>query len=152
MIPMTNKERKPKMKNIFKTSKRSIAAILTLCILLGIAGTCVYAVSAMPEENPTATEKTIQELVPVMASGCENDDYYIEGEPDIPTGAMPEGDSVIGNYVSLSFLSFVVGLGYPDTGWYYFMQDYRLPNGQLVKYHIYILVENLLSLAMTLIM
>jgi len=67
------------MKNLFKTSKRSIAAILTLCILLGIAGTCVYATSAMPEENPTATEETIvaanettQELVPVMATRCGN--------------------------------------------------------------------------------
>ncbi len=65
------------MKNIFKTSKRGIAAILTLCILLGIAGTCVYAASAVPEENPTVTEETIvaaeettQELVPVMATGC----------------------------------------------------------------------------------
>ena len=59
-----------KMKNIFKTSKRSIAAILTLCILLGIAGTCVYAASAVPEENSTVTDETTQELVPVMASEC----------------------------------------------------------------------------------
>ena len=58
------------MKNIFKTSKRSLAAILTLCILLGIAGTCVYAASVMPEDNPTAMEETTQELVPVMASEC----------------------------------------------------------------------------------
>ena len=65
------------MKNIFKTSKRSIAAILTLCILLGIAGTCIYAASVMPEENKVATEQTIvaaeettQELVPVMATRC----------------------------------------------------------------------------------
>lgn len=48
-----------------------------LYILLGITGTCVYAVSAMPEENTTVTEETTvaaeeitQELVPMMASGC----------------------------------------------------------------------------------
>ena len=135
---------KPKMKNLFKTSKRSIAAILTLCILLGIAGTCVYAASVMPEENTVVTEKTTvsaeettQELVPVMANQCGDNDYYIEGEPYLPVGAMPIGDPVIGGYVSASFLSFVVGLGYPDTNWYYYMQDYRLPNGQLVKYHIW---------------
>jgi len=65
------------MKNIFKTSKRSIAAILTLCILLGIAGTCVYATSVMPGENEAVTEEatvvaeeTTHELVPVMASEC----------------------------------------------------------------------------------
>jgi len=71
------------MKNIFKTSKRSIAAILTLCILLDIAGACVYASSVMQEDNPTATEETIvaaeettQELVPVMARACDNNVYY----------------------------------------------------------------------------
>ena len=58
------------MKKLFKTSKRSIAAILTLCILLGIAGTCVYAASVIPEENITVTEETTRELVPVMARGC----------------------------------------------------------------------------------
>lgn len=61
------------MKNIFKTSKRGIAAILTLCILLGIAGTCVYAASVMPEETTAVTEETTQELVPVMARGCSVD-------------------------------------------------------------------------------
>ena len=145
------------MKNIINTSKRSIILILTLCILLCTSGIGVQAIS-MPEENiavteeitvvveetTVATEKTIvvteettPELIPTMARGCGYDNYYIEGEPDIPMGAMPVGDSVIGNYVSQSFLSFVVGLGYPDTGWYYYMQDYRLPNGQLVKYHIW---------------
>ena len=57
------------MKNIFKNSKRGIAAILTLCILLGIAGTCVYAAS-IPEENTAHTEETAQELMPMMARGC----------------------------------------------------------------------------------
>ena len=61
-------ERKRKIKNIFKTSKRSIAAILTLFILLGIAGTCVYAASVMSEE-------TTQEFMPMMARGCSNYDY-----------------------------------------------------------------------------
>ena len=62
------------MKNIFKTSKRSIAAILTLCILLGIAGACVYAASVMLEEITALTEienATIEhELVPMMAMRC----------------------------------------------------------------------------------
>lgn len=66
------------MKNIFKTSKRSIATILTLCILLCIAGTGVYAVSVMPEETTTTedtstvNEETPQELVPMMASACDH--------------------------------------------------------------------------------
>ena len=51
------------MKNIFKTSKRSIAAILTLCILLGVTGTCVYAASVMSEE-------ITQEFMPMMARAC----------------------------------------------------------------------------------
>jgi len=65
------------MKNLLKTGKRGIAAILTLCILLGIAGTCVYAASVMSEEITTVTEETTvaaeeitPELVPVMARGC----------------------------------------------------------------------------------
>ena len=66
------------MKNIFKTGKQGIAAILTLCILLGIAGTCVYAASAVPEENLTVTEETTQELVPVMASSCSPPTSIVE--------------------------------------------------------------------------
>ena len=58
------------MKNIFKTSKRSIAAILTLCILLSIAGTCVYAASVTPEENTAVTEETTQELMPTITRSC----------------------------------------------------------------------------------
>ena len=62
------------MKNIFKTSKRSITTILTLCILLGIAGACVYAASVMLEEITALTEienATIEhELVPMMAMRC----------------------------------------------------------------------------------
>ncbi len=45
------------MKNIINISKRGITAILTLCILLGIAGTCVN-VAAMAEETTLATETT----------------------------------------------------------------------------------------------
>lgn len=58
------------MKNLFKNSKRSITAILTLCILLGIAGTCVYAASAVADKTTTVTEGTTQELAPVMARAC----------------------------------------------------------------------------------
>lgn len=69
------------MKKLFKISKRSIAAILTLCILLGVAGTCVYAASAMTEETAVteetteSAEETTQELVPVMASECCDHTY-----------------------------------------------------------------------------
>ena len=108
------------MENIFKTSKRGIILILTLCILLCTSGIGVHAIS-MPEENIAATEEiavvveetkvateetivvteeTTPELMPTMARGCGYDDYYIEGEPDIHMGAMPVGDSVIGSYVS----------------------------------------------------
>ncbi len=59
-----------KMKTSFKASKRGIAAILTLCILLSFGVTCVYAASVLPEENTVAAERTAQELVPVMTRGC----------------------------------------------------------------------------------
>ena len=58
------------MENIFKGSNRVIATILTLGILLGFAGTYVYAVSEMPEANTVVTEEPAQELVPLMARGC----------------------------------------------------------------------------------
>ena len=45
------------MENIFKISKRGIIAILTLCILLGIAGTC-FNVTAMAAETTTTVEET----------------------------------------------------------------------------------------------
>ena len=61
------------MENIFKGSSRVIATILTLGILLGIAGICVCAVSEMSEVKTVATEELTQELVPLMARGC--DDY-----------------------------------------------------------------------------
>lgn len=76
------------MKNLFKISKRRIAAILTLCILLGIAGTCVYAASAMPEENTAVTEKTTQELVPMMATRCGP--TYGQGGYTVETGVIPD--------------------------------------------------------------
>ena len=59
------------MKNIFKNIKRGIVAILTLCILLGIVGTCVYATS-MLEESTVVTEETTPELMPMMARGCSS--------------------------------------------------------------------------------
>ncbi|MBQ5761883.1 MAG: hypothetical protein IIW02_03620 [Clostridia bacterium] len=82
------------MENIFKISKRGIIA-LTLCILLGIAGTglnvtaMVAETTATVEETAVATEDTTvvteentQELVPRMARACwgtldEALDYYI---------------------------------------------------------------------------
>jgi hypothetical protein len=86
------------MENIFKICKRGIIAILTLCILLGIAGaglnvtamaaettatveetavateeitTVVVEESTISTEEPTvATEENTQELVPMMATRC----------------------------------------------------------------------------------
>lgn len=64
------------MRSIIKTSKRGVIAILTLCMFLGIAGTCVN-VAAMAEKNTIATEEktavteeTTPELMPMMARGC----------------------------------------------------------------------------------
>ena len=45
------------MENIFKISKRGIIAILTLCILLSIAGTC-FSVTAMAAEITVTVEET----------------------------------------------------------------------------------------------
>ena len=71
------------MKNIFKISQCGIAALLTLCILLGIAGISVHATAGaeetaavteeakvITEDNATETEEKAQELVPVMTRGC----------------------------------------------------------------------------------
>lgn len=85
------------MENIFKISKRGIIAILALCILFGIVGTClnvaaiaaettanVEETSVATEEITTVVEKTTvttekttvetdetsQELMPMMAIAC----------------------------------------------------------------------------------
>ena len=81
------------MKSIFRNSKHGIAAVLTLCIILGIAGTCVN-IAVMAEEPTVATDETtavaaeeitiateesavesgetVPELVPKMARGCSS--------------------------------------------------------------------------------
>lgn len=78
------------MENI-KAIKRGFIVILTLCILLGIGGICAHA-TVMAEETTIATEETkvvteestveaentTQELMPMMASRC--DDYWA-GQP-----------------------------------------------------------------------
>jgi hypothetical protein len=63
------------------TRQHDIIAILTLCLLLGIAGTRMD-VSAMAEENPIAAEEntvapeeTNPEPIPMMAQRSCNDDY-----------------------------------------------------------------------------
>ena len=97
------------MKNIFKTNQRGIIAILTLCMLLNTIGICVHATSmpkdnmATPEDttvvveetvvatnepiivtddNVVVTEENTQELMPMMARGCENDYNHIFGNPE----------------------------------------------------------------------
>ena len=56
------------MKKIFNNSKRGIAVILTLCILIGIAGTCVHA--AVVDESTQVADEATQELMPRMATRC----------------------------------------------------------------------------------
>ena len=59
------------MKNIFKTSKCAIIAILTFCLLFCISGTQVFAAMAeVTEDTPAAIEDTTQELMPMMARSC----------------------------------------------------------------------------------
>ncbi len=73
------------MKSIIKTSKRGIIVILTLCILSGIIGTCVNVAAMAAETTATVEETTVttedttvvteentQELVPMMARGCNS--------------------------------------------------------------------------------
>ena len=68
-----------KMKNNFKISKCAIIAILTFCLLFCISGTQVFAAMAEATEDiPVATENITQELVPVMASRCND---YWAGQP-----------------------------------------------------------------------
>ena len=115
--------------------------IISFLLVIQLILMCTFIPSVMAtdtlEESLIVSEKN-DELMPMAANNCENEDgYYIEGEPEIPVGAMPVGDSVIGSYVSSSFLNYVVARNYPADGWYYYMQDYRLPNGQLIKYHIW---------------
>ncbi len=73
------------MKSIIKTSKRSIIAILALCILLGIAGTAAMAKettetveesAVATEDTAVVTEESTQELVPVMARACGSYIHY----------------------------------------------------------------------------
>lgn len=52
------------------TGKRSIVAILILCILFSFGASCVCAASATPEENSVETEEILKELVPVMTRSC----------------------------------------------------------------------------------
>ena len=93
------------MKNIIKDSKRGFIAILTLCILLGIAGTRVD-VSAMAEENQTTTEESTvvtedaaPELVPMMARGCGYGDLTSWNNIDHATKRDILADA--GNYKSV---------------------------------------------------
>ena len=65
------------MKNIFNASKRGIATLLTLCILLGIAGIGVHA-TAMAEEKLVATEK--------LAVTTEKTTAVVEGITTVAAG------------------------------------------------------------------
>ena len=138
------------MENIFKISKRGIIVILTLCILLGIAGTGVN-VAAMAEETivyseatAVATEEittvvveettisteeptvaigeTTPELMPMMARGCSNYYYYHRGM-DMDAVAAECGWSMNGKYIYQNG----VEIGRYDNG----------SNGQDPHFHLY---------------
>jgi hypothetical protein len=116
------------MKNIFKASKCGIAALLTLCILLGIAGTCMN-VAAMEEETTVSTEEptiatvdTTSELMPMMARGC-SDYYYYERGMDMDAVAAERGWSMKGKYIYQNGKE----IGRYDDG----------SNGQEPHFHIY---------------
>jgi len=72
------------MKNIFKIGKCGIAAILTLCILLGITGTSVYAASIA--EETTVQEVNEQELEPMTAMRCISFPSYPGNDPTVSPG------------------------------------------------------------------
>ena len=76
------------MENIFKATKCSIAVILTLCILLGTAGTCVYVAAVMPEDNTAVIEENTQDLVPRMSTRCAP--TYGIGDFSVETGVIPD--------------------------------------------------------------
>lgn len=118
-----------------------LALILLICSILmftvGAAGmTETEDIVVHQQENLWSDD----ELQPMMATSCgdyDDDEYYIQGEPEIPVGAMLIGEPTVGSYVSESFLIFIVGQGYSSDGWYYYMENYRMPNGQIIKYHIW---------------
>ena len=61
------------MKKIFNNSKRGMAVILTLCILIGIAGTCVHA--AVVDETTQVAHEPTQELMPMITRACDENEY-----------------------------------------------------------------------------
>ena len=114
---------------MIKTQKTRIATLLLVLVTLFTA--LFIPINAV--EPDTSENVGVEEITPRAAN---NSCYYIMGEPEIPTGAILE-EETIGDYVSDSFLNYVDSLGYSTDGWYYYMQNYRLPNGQLFKYHIW---------------
>ena len=122
------------MENIFKNGKRGIIVILVLCMLIGIAGTCVN-VTAMAaettvvveettistEESTVAADEQTQELMPVMARDCGYGDLTSWYNIDHATKASILGDvsgnyaAIVGNnpdiYYSLSGLIYLCGTG-----------------------------------------
>ena len=136
------------MENIFKAGKRGIIATLTLCMLLGIAGTCLsvtaMAATATVEETAVSTEnatvvidETIQELVPMMARGCE-DDYsnIIAGKPDVPDDCTRVRNDVVG-VKSPFFIEFVIATfgSYRANEWKKHMETWEDDDGNRYECH-----------------
>ena len=102
------------MENIFKTSKRGIIVILTLCILLGIAGTCMN-VTAMAEDTTVATETTAVDTEETATVVVEKTTIFTE-EPTVNT----EATTVVTNEHTQELMPVMArGCGYGDlTSWY----------------------------------
>ena len=77
------------MKNIIKTSKRGIIAILALCILLGIAGTCMD-VTAMASETAATVEETAVATEEIATVVVEKSTISIENTTVVTEGTTSE--------------------------------------------------------------
>lgn len=115
------------MKNILKNSKRKIvASLLILCLLLSISGTCVYAVS-VKQGGTNEVANVEEELVPMMAQGCENDYSYYDGcfFDDIADGLDTIGIDYTGSGLStiLTNTQWEIKTGQFGTNFCVFIED-----------------------------
>ena len=102
------------MKSIIKTSKRGVIAILALCILLGIVGTCmnVVVMAADTTANAEGTAVATEEIATVVV---EETTTYTE-EPIVVT----EVTTVVTDEHSQELIPIMArGCGYGNlTSWY----------------------------------
>ena len=152
------------MKNLFNISKRGIAALLTLCILLGIAGISVHA-TAMAEETTATVEETAgsteepivatedttvvteqitQELVPLRASDCS---IYAPGigwqgsqSWNNCVNTVAAGGTITG-FGGVIVTEFVAKLMIADAGGQYLKTENGHPTGSHSYRHVHYLMH-----------